>query len=69
MHTRAYALYNTHTQGTHSSGAVLSQKALHISPSHELQKNKSGQDLKTDSNTAHYVLMVELTAKTHTIFS
>lgn len=64
--THVHAVYSTHTQDTHSSGAVLSEKALHVSSSHELQKNKSGQDLKTDSNTTHYVLMVELTAKTHT---
>lgn len=49
---------------THSSGSVQSQEALHVSSCHELQQYEARQDLQTDSDTAHNVLMAELTADT-----
>lgn len=54
---------NAHKKA-HSSGSVESQEALHVSSCHELQQDEAWQDLQTDANAAHNVLMAELAVDT-----
>ncbi len=49
----------------YSSWPVLSQKALHVPSGHQLQQDETWQDVQTDTDAAHNVLMAELAAKTN----
>lgn len=50
---------------TYSSWPVQPQEALHVSSSHQLQQNEARQDVETDADAAHNVVMAELTEKTN----
>lgn len=53
----------THTQKcvvqTYSSWSVLSQEAFHVSTGHQLQQDETWQDVQTDADATHNVLMAE----------
>lgn len=53
---------------TYSPWPVLSQEALHVSSSHQLQQDETWQDVQTDPDAAHNVLMTELAVKTKQFF-
>lgn len=66
-----YHTHKTHTHTdkgvtqTYSSWPVLSQEALHISSGHQLQQDETRQDVQTDADAAHNVLMAELAVWTN----
>ena len=50
---------------TYSSWPVLSQEALHVSSCHQLQQDETWQDVQTDADAAHDVVMAELAVLTN----
>lgn len=58
--THAAAAAQTGVVQTYSSWPVQSQKALHVSSGHQLQQDEPWQDVQTDSDAAHNVVVAKL---------
>lgn len=50
---------------SHQPGSGLPQEGLEVSSSHQLQQDETWQDVQTDTDAAHNVLMAELAAWTN----